>query len=763
MRTRLGPTLAATRKASKTRWCEAHDDQFLNPQSEFFIEGPQKLSSLLRSSLWLWGWAMFFMIAATNTVTSEWVWAETASAPPDLSEIIQTDLEVVKEDLQFLQEETVSIAISHEQPISEAPSNVYVITAEDIRHSGATDIPTILRRIPGMEVIQMTGAHFDVSMRGDNQPRSNKLLVLVDGRSIYLDVQGEMLWKGIPVTLPEIKQIEVLKGPASALYGFNAFDGIINIITKSAEEMKGTTAQVGAGELGTISSSAIHAGYVEKLGYRLSAGWDQANNWDDQDSLDFRAYKFNGNFDYALNDLEKLNLSGGYLNSNKYNGPNVDTVQVSQKPSIGYANIGYERPNFFLRGWWTRQTQPAAINVNPDIAPFFTVLDSDGNTQNQSLKAHSWNIEAQHALEIGTTNRFTYGITYRHNRVSSNFLGTAGLPVATVPPFNTLPPLNIESKPRHENRIGLYIQDEWQLLPSLTVVGGMRFDMDTFINPTYSPRFSLVYRPSQDHSIRAGISVAYRPPTIFETFTLSQSTITVPIPFPPFTTQAKGVLFGSDTLVPEQIISYELGYQGWYLKHRLRVRTDLFYNHISDLISFGIIPGSSNTQSTFSNGGTPPGSPGGSADIYGGEVGVEFLVTPWLTGFANYAYQEIHQTYSSTSRVQRAGPRFKTNGGARLDFSNGLNGEAVLHYVGSVTYPIDPSFSSFFGPVFGTPAPEQRIGSYFLLNLRAGYRFWSDKAEVAVSAFNALNDKHKEHPLGENIGSRVMGWLTIRH
>jgi outer membrane cobalamin receptor len=141
--------------------------------------------------------------------------------------------EGVVEELRFLKEETVSIAVRHEQPISQAPSNVYVITDEDIRQSGATDIPTILRRIPGIEVMQTPGAEFNVSARGDNQLFANKMLVMVDGRSIYIDVQGVVFWKTIPVTLPEIKRIEVLKGPASATYGFNAFDGAVNIITKS--------------------------------------------------------------------------------------------------------------------------------------------------------------------------------------------------------------------------------------------------------------------------------------------------------------------------------------------------------------------------------------------------------------------------------------------------------------------------------------------------------------------------------------------------
>jgi outer membrane receptor for ferrienterochelin and colicin len=138
------------------------------------------------------------------------------------------------EELQLIKEEEgVSIASRYDQPISQAACNVYVITDEDIRQSGAPNLPTVLRRIPGMEVMQMTSADFNISVRGDNQTNANKLLVMVDGHSIYIDVQGTVFWKLLPVTLPEIKRIEVLKGPASAAWGFNAFDGVVNIITKS--------------------------------------------------------------------------------------------------------------------------------------------------------------------------------------------------------------------------------------------------------------------------------------------------------------------------------------------------------------------------------------------------------------------------------------------------------------------------------------------------------------------------------------------------
>ena len=230
--------------------------------------------------------------------------AEQASATDGGREAVSEELQLLKE------EETVSIAVRHEQPISQAPSNVYVITDEDIRQSGAPDLPTVLRRIPGMEVMQVTGADFNVSVRGDNQLNANKLLVMVDGRSIYVDQQGIVLWKLLPVTLPEIKRIEVLKGPASAVYGFNAFDGIINIVTKSPEEMRGTTLQFGGGEFDTITSAAIQAGTVGKLGYRISVGHDQNAQWRNRDALAFRSNKFNILTEYALTSESKVSFWG---------------------------------------------------------------------------------------------------------------------------------------------------------------------------------------------------------------------------------------------------------------------------------------------------------------------------------------------------------------------------------------------------------------------------------------------------------------------
>jgi len=662
-------------------------------------------------------------------------WAESpVPQRPDLEVVTKSDqLELLKE------EETVSIASGYEQPISKAPSNVYVITDEDIRQSGAVDLPTVLRRVPGLEVMQMTGADFNVSARGDNQPFANKMLVMVDGRSIYLDVQGNVFWKAIPVTLPEIKRIEVLKGPASAMYGFNAFDGVINIITKSPDEMKGTTLQFGGGELGTISSAAIHAGTVGKFGYRLSIGRDQTQQWRDHDALAFRSHKFNVQTEYAMSSVSKVQVSGGLVDTNRYDGQVGEVTSNSIRPSFAYANVLYEHGAFLVRAWWSGYTDDATINPSPQLVNLLRITDRNGSSTNP-FSGNTYNVDVQHAADLWATNRLLYGLSYRHNSLSSS----------AIDQFS------------REDRLGLFIQDEWHVASAVTVVAGIRYDLHTQINGTWSPRVVMLYQPIDGHTFHLSGSVAYRPPTLFESHQEQRVTTSIPTglppPFPPVFSSTVPIS-GSTRLAPEQIISYEAGYQGWYWKHRLRVRTDIFFNHMSDLIGSRIAP---NGASEFVN-------DRGSADIYGGEAGLELLAAKWLSGFASYAYEEIGQNFVGT--VRRGAPRSKVSAGLRAEWENGLSGEVGYYHVGASVYPVAQTFSLLANiPTTGVTVPSDRVGSYNLLNMRAGYRIWQQKAaagymreaEVAVSVFNALNDQHKEHPLGDLIGRRVMGWFTVR-
>lgn len=627
---------------------------------------------------------------------------------------------VLEDDLAFMkEEELVYTAIRHEQPISEAPSNVYVITAEDVRHSGATDIPTLLRRVPGMEVMQVTGAEYNVSIRGNNQLNANKLLVLLDGASVYQDVQGTVLWKALPITLPEIARIEVLKGPSSALYGFNAYDGVINIITKSPKETTGMSIQGADGELGTVHSAAMFSNSIGIGDVRLVAGYEQNQKWRDNDSLAFRAYKLNGQFERIFAGDSKFSLSGNFVENNRFDGPTVGAAIVTHTATNGRVTARFTQPHTLIQVWWdgrwsdARQTFPAILNI-------LQIQNTDGritqevNTQTaDALIQHDWDF---------TDNRLTVGVNYRFNTVSGNFTGSA----------------------QSENRLGLYLQDEWHIHPQVETTAGVRYDLDTFINPTISPRLVVLAKATSTQIFRMAFEMAYRPPTLTETHVKHQVLTNLP---PPNPSPPPIPVMGSGNLKPEKILSFTMGYHGWFLNHRLRARLDGFYNHLTNLIS----PSDFGGVLTFVNSK-------GHADIWGGEGSLEFLIMPWLEGFTNVAYQEIDQTIKGENR--RAGPKWKVNGGLRGNWLNGLNGEVSLHYYGTVTYPITGAFSNF--APFGVSVPNPRVGSYTLLNLRLGYGFWMDRAEAAISVSNALDDRHKEYPVGDTIGSRVLGWVTLK-
>ena len=257
-----------------------------------------------------------------------------------------------------------------------------------------------------------------------------------------------------------------------------------------------------------------------------------------------------------------------------------------------------------------------------------------------------------------------------------------------------------------------------------------------------------------NHVLRFSGSIAYRPPTTSEAGLDVLNQLVLP-GLPPVTTR----VLGSTDVRPEHITSYEVGYQGWWWNHRARTRVTGFYNHISDLIAFQ----------------NPTGSPlipvrpmnSGIADVYGSEVGVEFLATSWLSGFANYAYQEIGQTSRGFSR--RGFPHHKINAGLRAKLFP-FTGEILYHRVSSASYPLADAFTNltpFLPP--GTILPHEQVPAYNLVNLRVGYVLWRQQtdeytreAELAVSVFNALNDTHREHPLGDLLGTRVMGWLTVK-
>jgi outer membrane receptor for ferrienterochelin and colicin len=672
------------------------------------------------------GFAVVFVISCLSYPLCGW--ADPSLPIPRTSSATEQQL---REEVFYLKEETVSIASRYEQPISHAPSDVYVINDEDIRNSGATDIPTLLRQIPGMEIMQMNAVDFNVSVRGNNELLANKLLVLVDGRSIYIDQSGTVLWKLLPVALMEIKKIEVLKGPASAVYGFNAFDGVVNIITKSPAEMRGTILQVAGGELGALISTGTHAGTAGNWSYRVSGGHEQHQRWSNRSAPALNSQRIRGVVEYHLQNHGRIRAEAGIGRANPYYDLISEVTNNGINLSEAHTLASYEQSGLLVRGWWKGLYTTNNITTIPPLKQLLSLTDQFGRTGGDS-SYNTYDLEARYRFTVFQALTLNVGTNFRRIILSSHQLNSQTA----------------------ENRLGLYAQADWRVLPSLELSAGIRYDIDTFMNPNLSPRGALIYHLNENHNFRLSSSVAYRPPTIYDINLNILNSVTLP-GLPPITFAA----LGSSNIKPEQIVSYELGYQGWWWGHRLRTRVNGFFNHISDLIAF---------RSPSDNPlGTVRPINGGVADIYGGEVGVELLVTSWLSGFANYAYQEIGQTFSGFSR--RGFPHHKVNTGLRAKW-NSFTGEVLYHHVGNASYPLADAFTNL-APFFpqGTVLPQEQVPAYNLLNLRLGCVLWHQETadyvrevEVAISVFNALNDNHREHPLGDLLGTRVMGWLTVK-
>jgi iron complex outermembrane receptor protein len=192
--------------------------------------------------------------------------ASQSDGPRDLSQ-------VSLEDLMNIQVTSVS---KKEQKMSQAAAAIFVITQEDIHRSGATNIPDLLRMVPGLDVSQINANDWAVSARGFNQQFSNKLLVLIDGRAVYTPLLGGVNWDTQDVPLEDIDRIEVIRGPGATIWGANAVNGVINVVTKSAADKQGALVTAGGGTEGQAQGTAQFGGTIRgNTSYRNFCGLSQ--------------------------------------------------------------------------------------------------------------------------------------------------------------------------------------------------------------------------------------------------------------------------------------------------------------------------------------------------------------------------------------------------------------------------------------------------------------------------------------------------------
>src|SRR5256886_17000846 len=197
--------------------------------------------------------------------------ASHAQSPPK-SDLLDMNLE----DLMNVQVTSVS---RKEQPLSKAGAAVYVISREDIGRSGATRIPDLLRMVPGLDVAQIDANAHAISIRGFNNRLANKVLVLVDGRTVYTPTTSGVYWDQQDVPVEDIERIEVIRGPGGTVWGANAMNGVINIITRSAVDTHGGLASIGAGSQLTGRGLVRYGGSIGQAGsYRAFGSFFRTGN-----------------------------------------------------------------------------------------------------------------------------------------------------------------------------------------------------------------------------------------------------------------------------------------------------------------------------------------------------------------------------------------------------------------------------------------------------------------------------------------------------
>jgi iron complex outermembrane receptor protein len=504
----------------------------------------------------------------------------------------------------YLQEFPVVLSASRlSQPMSEAPNAMTVLDREMIAASGFRKIPDLFKLVPGMYVSYYKGSQAIVSYHGATDQYSRRMQVMIDGRSVYLPPNNTVEWADLPITIDDIERIEVIRGPDAAAYGANSTQGVINIITRDASDMDGKSIAVTRGTKG-INDVPIHFGKRgETFDYRVSLAYTADNGYDSlsapPNNIPITQVKADGllNNSYDSNQARLVNYRGNYhpnvrdsfdvqfgfnhdaqevgfidknptaVHPTSTNGdPPHDLIANSSFMQIGWTRILENSAELNLRYYHIQENQQEALPV------YLGGVYFPGSVV-QTLHVGRDQLEVQHTTPMSESNRMVYGANYQRNTVNGQ---------SDMPPIS----LSLSSAQTIEN-FQVFANDEWRVNKRLLLNIGAMFERGSIGHQNSSPRASLNFHVTPEHTFRTGISVAYRTPALTET---NPPAIQPGVLFIPSATATSSIL------VPEKLVSREIGYFGELPEWAVSLDLRLF----SDLLSNGIIPDSA--AAAFVNG-----------------------------------------------------------------------------------------------------------------------------------------------------------------
>ena len=613
----------------------------------------------------------------------------------------------------------------------------------------------LLRRLAGVDVAIMTGGDTEVSIRGYNSRLSNKMLVLIDYRSVYVDLLASTFWETLPIDVEQIERIEVVRGAGSALYGANAFAGVINIITKKPGE-GGNKVRAGAGSNGSIFGSATVSRRQGDFAYRLSAGYTREPSWSREAGRGRVDTQFFPNIDPNI-DATNARLAMlatrrlGKETELSVGGDYADVTRNMQ--SKGPYN------EYFIRGFLTN----AYINVtskNFNIRTFYTHLDFLAGKSHdyigQSLAlanptSNTADVFAEYVdqLKTGSLEHDLHaGVNYRLKQVSWSYL----------------------DRERKENWLGAFVQDAIRFSPSFQAVASLRADYVPYLQKVIpAPRGALIYKPTKQSAVRLSGSTAFRSPSFLESY------LDLRVPAP----TASGAAVSSTStkldnpnykVQQEKVLAFDLGYLNQDFE-AINFEVTGYFLQVKDTIDLSdTIPEAPTTNAfngLFPAAGRYQVADGGwenkcgSYNTFGSEVGARVFPLEGLDVFANYTLnlQRFDRPAGCATVENRQTSTHKANAGFQVRSKAGVDGELTFHYASDQTWvEIQPPTDGSLNLV----SRQYDIPAYTLVNARVGYRFLNNQAEVSATGFNLLKNEHRQHPQGQQIGQRFMGFFSYR-
>lgn len=561
--------------------------------------------------------------------------------------------ELSTEALWFGSVEEVSIATRHETKISKAPGIVTVITAEEIKNLGYRTFVEILRTIPGFEILKDGATGVVVpAVRGITS--STKVRLMLDGHFVNSPFTGSAFGRFDDFPVENIKKIEIIRGPGSAMYGENAFTAVINIITKEAKDINGVRVGSGYGSFETYEENVVFGktyGKVDISGmlhYRQTSGFDGIVESDRQTILDNTLSSFgvpaasqapgrvhDGRQEYDMNlkvAYKEFYFEGLYVNKNVSpftSGPQYALTDESQiEDNYVFGEVGYKKKydekftikpslyydQFDLDNYIESLPEGTTVPFDTDGDGNYDTLNTypDGFIGNGKVTQKIVGTEIPLDYELFDGNIITMGFEYRlinqtNIEFSSNFHPATYDVLDSTQNFSDTYPFLKEATRRIWS---VYLQDTWDITDTINLTLGARHDQYSDFGGATSPRSGLTWAFMKDASLKLLYGEAFRAPNFVEMFTTNQPAIQ-----------------GNEDLDPETIRTYEIGLSYKFNKHVMS-SINYFNNDIEDLI----------VRRTFQN--TSRYENFGDARIQGVEMETKVDIAKGNYVFMNYTFQD---------------------------------------------------------------------------------------------------------------------------